>query len=53
MKYISVSNFSKKLGVSRQFTWIHIRDGRIKAVKVGKLYKIPESEIKRIEEGKW
>lgn len=53
MEYITVTQFAKRFGISRQFVWKMIKEGKLKAIKIGKLYKIPESEIKRIEEGKW
>ena len=53
MEYITVTQFAKKFGISRQFVWKMIKEGKLKAIKIGSLYKIPESEIKRIEEGKW
>ena len=53
MGYITVTQFAKKFGISRQFVWKMIKEGKLKAIKIGSLYKIPESEIKRIEEGKW
>lgn len=53
MEYITVTQFAKRFGISRQFVWKMIKEGKLKAIKIGSLYKIPESEIKRIEEGKW
>lgn len=52
MEYITVTQFAKRFGISRQFVWKMIKEGKLKAIKIGSLYKIPESEIKRIEEGK-
>ena len=52
MEYTTVTQFAKRFGVSRQFVWKMIKEGKLKAIKIGSLYKIPESEIKRIEEGK-
>ena len=52
MEYITVTKFAEKFDISRQFVWKMIKEGKLKAIKIGSLYKIPESEIKRIEEGK-
>lgn len=51
MEYITVTEFAKKFGISRQFVWKMIKEGKLKAIKIGKLYKIPASEVDRIEKG--
>lgn len=33
--------------------WSMIRDGRIKAVKIGKGYRISEEEVERLKRGEW
>lgn len=49
MRYMSVLTTSKRFGVSRQMVWLMIKSGRLKAIRVGKLYRIPVSEVERIE----
>ena len=51
MEYITVTQFAKRFGVSRQFVWKLIKEGKLKAIKIGSLYKIPVSEVDRIEKG--
>lgn len=50
-QYTTVSEFAKKFSVSRQFVWKMIKEGKLKAIKIGSIYKIPVSEIDRIEKG--
>ncbi len=50
-QYTTVSEFAKKFSVSRQFVWKMIKEGKLKAIKIGGIYKIPVSEIDRIENG--
>lgn len=51
MCYISVSGFAKQFNISRQFVWKMIREGKLRAIRIGKIYKIPMSEVDRIERG--
>lgn len=51
MEYITVTQFAKRFGVSRQFVWKLIKEGKLRAIKIGSLYKIPVSEVDRIEKG--
>lgn len=50
-QYTTVSEFAKKFSVSRQFVWKMIKEGKLKAIKIGCIYKIPVSEVDRIEKG--
>ena len=50
-QYTTVSEFAKEFSVSRQFVWKMIKEGKLKAIKIGSIYKIPVSEIDRIEKG--
>lgn len=50
-QYITVSEFSTKFSVSRQFVWKLIKEGKLKAIKIGSIYKIPVSEVERIKKG--
>nr|WP_206204532.1 IS607 family transposase [Thermococcus sp. 21S7] len=43
---------AKKLGVSKMTVLRWIKSGKLKAHRIGKEYRVPESEIKRILEGK-
>ena len=49
MEYITVTQFAKIFGISRQFVWKMIREGKLRAIRIGSLYKIPVSEVDRIE----
>lgn len=49
--YITVSDFARKFSISRQFVWKMIREGKLRAIRIGSLYKIPVSEVDRIENG--
>lgn len=51
MGYITVTQFAKRFGVSRQFVWKMIREGKLRAIRIGSLYKIPFSEVDIIEKG--
>lgn len=50
-EYTTVTEFAQKFNVSRQFVWKMIKEGKLKAIKIGSLYKIPISEVDRIEKG--
>ena len=50
-EYITVTEFAQKFNVSRQFVWKMIKEGKLKAIKIGSLYKIPIIEVERIEKG--
>jgi len=43
---------AKKLGVSKMTILRWIKSGKLKARRIGKEYRVPESEIRRILEGK-
>lgn len=50
-QYTTVSEFATKFSVSRQFVWKLIKEGKLKAIKIGSIYKIPVSEVDRIKKG--
>lgn len=50
-QYTTVSEFATKFSISRQFVWKLIKEGKLKAIKIGSIYKIPVSEVNRIEKG--
>ncbi|ANF23409.1 IS607 family transposase [Thermococcus piezophilus] len=52
MKLYRTGEAAKKLGVSKMTVLRWIKSGKLKAHKIGKEYRVPESEIKRILEGK-
>ena len=50
-KLLRVSEAAEKLGVGKSTIRLWIRQGRIRAVKIGKLWRIPQSEIERLARG--
>ncbi len=52
MKLYRTGEAAKKLGVSKMTVLRWIKAGKLKAHKISKEYRVPESEIKRILEGK-
>ena len=51
-KLLRVSEASKILGVAPTTIRLWIRQGRIRAVRIGKLWRIPQSEVERLVRGK-
>jgi len=54
-KYYNTKEVSEMLSMGQEYLRQMIREGKIKAVKVGRRWKIKESEVKRLitgEEGK-
>jgi len=47
-KYFKVSEVAKQFRVSRQTVYDWIAEGRLKAVKIGKITRIPESALAAI-----
>ena len=52
VKLYRTGEVAKKLGVSKMTVLRWIKTGKLKAHRIGKEYRVPESEIKRILEGK-
>jgi len=52
VKLYRTGEVAKKLGVSKMTVLRWIKAGKLKAHRIGKEYRVPESEIKRILEGK-
>ena len=50
-EYFSPQEVSQKLKLNIRTVYKWIKEGRLKAVKLGDLWRIPESEIKRLLEG--
>ena len=51
MKYVSVTQFAELFGISRQTVWKWIKAKKLKVIRLGKLYRIPVSEVERIKRG--
>jgi len=45
---LSPKEFADRLSISRWTVYAWISEGRIKSVKIGRLQRIPESEVDRI-----
>jgi len=52
VKLYRTGEVAKKLGVSKMTVLRWIKSGKLEAHRIGKEYRVPESEIKRILEGK-
>ncbi|WP_456366280.1 IS607 family transposase [Thermococcus sp.] len=52
MRLYRTGEVAKKLGVSKMTVLRWIKSGKLKAHRIGKEYRVPESEIKRLLEGK-
>ncbi|ACS91089.1 MAG TPA: IS607 family transposase [Thermococcaceae archaeon] len=52
MRLYRTGEAAKKLGVSKMTILRWIQSGKLKAHRIGKEYRVPESEIKRLLEGK-
>ena len=48
MKFYTTGKVAEMLGVHKMTVIRWIRSGKIKALRIGKVYRIPESELKRI-----
>ena len=51
MNYLSVVQFAEMFGISRQTVWKWIKAKKLKVIRLGKLYRIPVSEVERIKRG--
>jgi len=51
-KLLRVSEAAKILGVGNSTIRLWIRQGRIRAVRIGKLWRIPQSEVERLTRGR-
>jgi excisionase family DNA binding protein len=47
--YVSPKDFWSKFGIAASTTYRWIREGRIRAIRLGKRFVIPRAEIDRIE----
>jgi len=51
-RLLSPQQFADRLSISRWTAYAWISEGRIKSVKIGRLVRIPESEVERlVQEG--
>ena len=48
-KYLSPTEFAKKLSISRQYILKCLLNGKIKGIKLGKVWRISIEEVERIE----
>lgn len=48
---LNIKQAAKELNVCEKTIRNHIKSGKIKAVRIGKLIRINEEEIKRLKEG--
>ncbi len=44
-KYLTVETVAQILGISKRMVWQYIRDGKLKALKIGKGYRIREVDL--------
>lgn len=47
---LSVKDVSEKLGVHEKTVYLWAKQGKIKAIRFGKLYKITEEEVEYIKQ---
>jgi len=51
-RLLSPQKFADRLSISRWTVYAWLQEGRIKSVKLGRLVRIPESEVERlVQEG--
>ena len=48
LSLLSPKEFANRLSISRWTVYAWIQTGQIKSVKIGRLVRIPESEVERI-----
>lgn len=48
---LGIKSVAEILGINKMTVFRMIHDGRIKAVKIGNLWKITEEEVERIKRG--
>ncbi|MFC1699457.1 helix-turn-helix domain-containing protein [Candidatus Omnitrophota bacterium] len=46
-KYLSVAQVAKIIGISRIAVYKKVKSGKIKAVRIGRIFAIPEEAIKK------
>ncbi|MDA2924121.1 helix-turn-helix domain-containing protein [Acidobacteria bacterium AH-259-L09] len=46
--YLTPQQFAKRLSISRWTVYAWLSEGRIESVKIGRLVRIPETELQRI-----
>jgi acetyl-CoA synthetase len=47
-RFLTPKQFADRLSISRWTVYAWISEGKIKSVKIGRLVRIPESEVERI-----
>lgn len=48
-KYLSTPQFAKRFGISRQYVHKMILYGKIQAIRIGNIYRIPMEEVEKVE----
>lgn len=48
---LDIKQLAKELGLCEKTIRNHIKSGKIKAVRIGNVWRISEEEVKRIKEG--
>ena len=51
IRFLTPKQFADRLSLSRWTIYAWISEGRIKSVKLGRLVRIPESEVERMVQG--
>ncbi|HIP74955.1 MAG TPA: helix-turn-helix domain-containing protein, partial [Thermococcus paralvinellae] len=52
MKLYRTGEVARRLGISKMTVLRWIKSGKLKAYRIGKEYRVPESEVLRLLEGK-
>ena len=52
-EYMSVSQFAKLRGVTRQAVWVNIKNGKVKASRVGSCWLIHKDQVEGSLVRKW
>jgi len=47
-RFLTPKEFAERLSISRWTVYAWLQEGRIKSTKIGRLVRIPESEVERI-----
>lgn len=48
MKYYSIPEVAKMLGISRIAVYKRVKSGKLKAIRTGRNYGIPETSLKKV-----
>jgi len=50
-RYLNTKEVAEMLSISQEYLRQLLREGKVKGVKVGRLWKIKESEVRRLSQG--